>query len=310
MSGRIRTIKPETLEDERPAALSDSAWRLWVSMWLVVDDHGNCRASASWLAGQVWWAHDQPPDVEALLAELEAAGSIRRYVVRGQTYAHVERWERHQRIDNAGKSRVPAPDDEGASALSSEPAAASRAATAARKGSRKVSASLRESPRTSEICRSDLDLDPDPEGDGEREVSVAASPPAAPPLEPAKEQLPFTLRTALQALKETAGMAITLAPFDNGLAKPLTRLVRMFPELADWRLAGEWLAAGGEGWLVDGPDLRWLAKSGNLASAIGKARKWAEAGKGPMDGRRGRAAKVPTPPCDPIPIGQGGSTKL
>jgi hypothetical protein len=289
MSGRIRSIKPETLEDERPAALSDSSWRLWVSMWLVVDDHGNCRASASWLAGQVWWAHDQPPDVEALLAELEAAGSIRRYVVRGQAYAHVERWERHQRIDNAGKSRVPAPDD-------AEATAAPRVVLKPVKPSRKVSASLRESPQASEVCRSDLDQDPDPEGEGDKELCAAASPPAAPPKGKAKEPLPFTLRTALEALKETAGMAITLAPFDDALAKPLTRLVRAFPDLADWKLAGEWLAAGGESWLVDGPDLRWVAKGGNLASAIGKARKWVEDGKGAIDGgRRPRAAGAPRP---------------
>jgi hypothetical protein len=136
MAGRIRSIKPETLEDERPAALSDAAWRLWVSMWLLADDHGNCRASGTWLAAQVWWAHEHPPDVDALLAELERAGSIRRYVVRGQAYAHVERWERHQRIDNAGKSRVPTPDEADASEI------------------------RRESPRASEVCRSDLDLRP------------------------------------------------------------------------------------------------------------------------------------------------------
>lgn len=111
MAGRIRSIKPETLEDDRPASLSDSAWRLWVSMWLIADDHGNCRANASYLAGQVWWAHATKPDVDVLLDELESKGSIRRYIVRGQEYAHVERWEKHQRIDNAGKARVPTPEE-------------------------------------------------------------------------------------------------------------------------------------------------------------------------------------------------------
>lgn len=135
MAGRIRTIKPEVLEDERPAALSDGAWRLWVSMWLIADDHGNCRADAKYLRAQVWWAHDTPPDVTKMVTELRAAGSISLYSVRGQTYAHVNRWEKHQRVDNAGNPRVPSLND--AEAIS-----------------------LGESPRTSEDCGSDHDQRP------------------------------------------------------------------------------------------------------------------------------------------------------
>ena len=54
MAGRIRTIKPELLEDEVASSLSDSAWRLFVSSWLLADDHGNFRAGRRYLAASVW----------------------------------------------------------------------------------------------------------------------------------------------------------------------------------------------------------------------------------------------------------------
>lgn len=139
-TGRIRTLKPETLEDERPAGLSDSAWRLWVSLMLLADDHGNTRAAPSWLTAQVWWAHKRPPNVAALLSDLVKAKSIALYHVRGQLYAHLSGWERHQRIDNAGRPKVPPPSE-------------------AEEDSPRVAEILREPPQASEVCRSDLDLD-------------------------------------------------------------------------------------------------------------------------------------------------------
>lgn len=41
---RIRTLKPEILEDARTAGLSDAAFRLFVAMIVLADDHGNLRA--------------------------------------------------------------------------------------------------------------------------------------------------------------------------------------------------------------------------------------------------------------------------
>jgi hypothetical protein len=291
MAGRIRSIKPEILDDEEAVALSDESWRLWVSMWLLADDVGNCRAGDRYLAALVWQDSGRSPRVAAILRELRRARRVEIYDNGGERYAHIRNWEKHQRIDNAGRPRVPGPDHE-----DSKPWAPSRG----------------ESRRVAAVRGSDLDQDLRPptaevEGEEEREEEsfVAASPPAAPTKGKAKEPLPFTVKAALVALKETAGMSITLAPFDEALAKPLTRLIRAFPVLEDWRLAGEWLAAGGESWLVDGPDLRWLAKGGNLASAIGKARKWAEAGKGPIDGRRGRPSKTAAPPREAVE-GEGG----
>jgi len=105
VSGRIRTIKPEVLDDEVAASLSDAAWRLWVSSWVLADDGGNLRAGSKFLAAQVW--QDTSRDVEPALMELFKAGRFTPYSVGGQRYVHINNWERHQRVDNAGKPRVP-----------------------------------------------------------------------------------------------------------------------------------------------------------------------------------------------------------
>ena len=117
MSGRIRSIKPEVLEDEHASALSDSAWRLWVSSWLLADDYGNARAGSKFLAAHVWQDTTKEHLMEDILNELTTAkpgadhGMLQLYSVGGQKYVHINGWEQHQRIDNKGKPRVPPPTD-------------------------------------------------------------------------------------------------------------------------------------------------------------------------------------------------------
>jgi hypothetical protein len=108
---RIRTLKPEILEDANTAALSDGAYRLFIALIVLADDYGNVRADDRWLQGQIWWARENPPRVAEFLREVSDARIAVIYTVRGQTYAHVAGWDKHQRIDNAGKARVPKPND-------------------------------------------------------------------------------------------------------------------------------------------------------------------------------------------------------
>ena len=155
MSGRIRSIKPQIIEDEKVGPVSDTAFRLFASMIVLADDHGNVRADVRWLTSQVWWAHEHKPNVLAALLELTRASLIRAYGVRGGTYVHLNGWGKHQRIDNAGKGRVPTPNDPDAKELCED-----LTDFAEFRG---------ESPRTSEEFRSEKDMDMD--------IGAAASPP-------------------------------------------------------------------------------------------------------------------------------------
>lgn len=110
---RIRTIKPEILEDEKTAALSDRASRLFHAFIVLADDHGNLRGTPEWLYAQIFWKR---PDVRVehvaqALEELAGVGLIWRYTAQSQQYLAVINFRKHQRVDNAGKPRVPGPDE-------------------------------------------------------------------------------------------------------------------------------------------------------------------------------------------------------
>lgn len=106
MAGRIRTIKPELLEDERTGGLSSDAFRLFIGLILIADDYGNFRAHPRVLAGHVFM-YQPSIDVDPLLSELVAANLVALYQDSGQRYGHLLGWEKHQRVDKPGKPRVP-----------------------------------------------------------------------------------------------------------------------------------------------------------------------------------------------------------
>ncbi len=110
MAGRIRCIKPEILEDELASGLSDAAWRLWVSLWVLADDHGNVRLGDRYLAANIW--QDTTRDPAPPRQELIEQGFVSPYAVRSQRYGHINGWSKHQRIDHPGKERVPVPSDD------------------------------------------------------------------------------------------------------------------------------------------------------------------------------------------------------
>lgn len=112
--GRIRTVKPEILEDDVTAALSDGAWRLFVSLFLLADDYGNLRANPRQIAGQAFWARPDA-DIVAMLDELATAGLVAIYSVRGQRYAAIKGWSKHQKVDKPGKPHCPPPEEADAS---------------------------------------------------------------------------------------------------------------------------------------------------------------------------------------------------
>lgn len=124
MSGRIRTIKPELLEDEKTAGLSHSTWRAFVSILLLADDYGNLRANPKLLDGAIFWARDAEHDIEKVIAELNEAGLVQLYAHNGQRYIHIRKWAKHQKVDRPGPARCPQPpsDDNQSTAPSIAPA--------------------------------------------------------------------------------------------------------------------------------------------------------------------------------------------
>jgi hypothetical protein len=115
MSGRIRTIKPELLEDAATAGLSHEAFRLFVGIILLADDYGRLRGEPRWLAGQVFWCVDPSRDTREILAEVSEARLVVPYHRDGQSYLQIRTWEKHQKVDHRGKERIPGPTAESGS---------------------------------------------------------------------------------------------------------------------------------------------------------------------------------------------------
>lgn len=113
MAGRIRSIKPEILEDAKTATLDDHSWRLFVSMFLLADDHGGLHLlSTKQIDGAVFWGTEcESASTRESLARLARERLVTLYDVRGAGFAKITNWERHQKVDHPGKPRVPQPTD-------------------------------------------------------------------------------------------------------------------------------------------------------------------------------------------------------
>lgn len=166
---RIRTIKPETAEDEKLGAVSRDARLMFILLWTICDDHGRFRAAPVHLRSRLFGYDDDASlkDVAAWLGELATIGRVQLYEVDGERYGVVANWSKHQRIDNASKPLYPDP-----------PVPAETPQPPPR-----PSASLGEPPRDEanvggSPLDQDLDLDLDLEGTRRGEGSVSDSTPS------------------------------------------------------------------------------------------------------------------------------------
>jgi hypothetical protein len=107
VSGRIRSIKPEWLDDEKLALASSDARTLSIALILLADDYGNGRSNRVMLAGRVF-PGKVLETLENALAEL-ADWFVTLYEVDGQSYFSLPNWDKHQKVDKPGKPRVPGP---------------------------------------------------------------------------------------------------------------------------------------------------------------------------------------------------------
>lgn len=118
MSRRIRTLKPEWLDDEKLARASRDARLLSAALLLLADDYGNGRAAPVWITMQVYGyemeTSGDPREIIAsvsrALRELVEIGYLRLYIVGDQHYFGVVNWAKHQKVDHPGPPRVPGPD--------------------------------------------------------------------------------------------------------------------------------------------------------------------------------------------------------
>lgn len=103
---RIRSIKPDWLDDELIATASSDARVLSVSLILLADDYGNGRASMVLLPGRVF--PGKPPEILAkALEELARIRFVTLYEIDGQRYFSIRNWSKHQKVDKPGKPHVP-----------------------------------------------------------------------------------------------------------------------------------------------------------------------------------------------------------
>jgi hypothetical protein len=110
-----------------------------------------------------------------------------------------------------------------------------------------------------------------PPSAGGREASASGAAQAGREAD-ASTRLPFSAKELGQALQRGAGDAFALNSWDNGLAKPVTAVIRSLAEagrtLADVEAAGRVL----KGWRISEPlTWGWVARAGNLTGAVAKA---------------------------------------
>lgn len=107
---RIRTIKPEWLDDERLVLAPATARVLSVSLIVMADDAGRGRANVTMLAARVFPGETCPRTTAAdSLACLVSARFVEVYEVDGQTYYQIRNWAKHQKIDRPKRSQLPPP---------------------------------------------------------------------------------------------------------------------------------------------------------------------------------------------------------
>lgn len=111
---RIRSLKPELWQDERVGRLSRDARLLLIGLVTMADDEGRLRALPATILGHVFpYDQDAPRKLTGWLHEISESGVILCYEHDDLPYVAFRHWARHQRINRATPSPLPAPPDQG-----------------------------------------------------------------------------------------------------------------------------------------------------------------------------------------------------
>src|ERR1044071_2589318 len=110
---RIRTVKPEMAQDERFAKVSIAAELLFRNLISMADDEGRFAAAINGIIGFAFPYREDitPAKVRKMLRDLEGQKLVLMYEHDGMPYGVVRNFGRHQSIQKATWSRLPAPPD-------------------------------------------------------------------------------------------------------------------------------------------------------------------------------------------------------
>ena len=110
---RIRTVKPELVDDETLGRCSREARLLDVWLTTQADDAGRQRGAVALVRSRCfpYDADVSLEDVDRWLDELVAIGRIRRYTAAGEAFVDRPGWHNEQKVDHPSPSRLPSWDD-------------------------------------------------------------------------------------------------------------------------------------------------------------------------------------------------------
>lgn len=176
---RIRSIKPEWLEDERLITAGSDARVASIALIILADDYGRGRLTVA-TAARIF--PETPENFREAFARL-SGWFVEEYHVRGQGYFRIVNWDKHQKVDKPGKPHVPPPETACISTIENHPEAPEN-----------FRESLATDLRT--VGPKDPDQDPDPR---------ASAPERGTPMDPLKPQRGLLLRAHRRRYSEATG---------------------------------------------------------------------------------------------------------
>ena len=109
MKRRALSISRDILDDERIAALSDTSWRRFMSIWALADDQGNLSLNNA-LTERSTWRHAEmgrPPNYISEVREMVAARVLVPYAKNGDVYIHISAWDPRLSKKRPSAARAP-----------------------------------------------------------------------------------------------------------------------------------------------------------------------------------------------------------
>lgn len=103
---RIRTIKPEFMQDEELSALPPATHLLAAGLICYADDYGYFNANPGLVRGCVMPLRGEAQNIGDMMQALEKIGYLRLGTLEGKRYGHIVGFDRHQRVSHPTPSKI------------------------------------------------------------------------------------------------------------------------------------------------------------------------------------------------------------